>query len=118
MVDFTKLNNLASEESEPKTSPKEPLESVNFTPSQLGKISEERERLRQAYKDYQENIKNSSDLRISILKGLKAGKPLEVLFLEAVKCISCMTGDTVIFTQSKRDLLQLYGISEDTIKGI
>lgn len=69
----------------------------------------ERENARQMYATYQQNIKRAGMLRSDIAKGLKAGEDPLAILLKAVECISLMTGDTVIYTQSKEDLLAIYG---------
>ena len=116
MIDFTALDSL-SPESNPTQPPKtsEPLESAFSSTPALDKIKEERAQLREAYKDYQEKIKTSSDYRIMINKGVKSGEPIESLFLRAVKCIELMTGDTTVYTGAKKALVELYGISEDRL---
>lgn len=117
MIDLSALDSLSLEEKKtpqpPKTS--EPLEDSFSSTPQLEKIKEERARLREAYKDYQDKIKDSSDLRISINKGLKSGESIESLFLKAVKCISLMTGDTTIYTGAHRSLVELYSVPEEKL---
>ena len=70
---------------------------------------QERARLREMYATYQENIKLSGSLRADILKGIQRGQEPLALLLKAVECISLMTGDTVIHTQAKEDILAIYG---------
>lgn len=50
-------------------------------------------RYREAYKEYQDNIKKSEVLRAQITKGAKAGEDPANLLLQAVECIAAMTGD-------------------------
>lgn len=69
----------------------------------------ERERVREVYATYQNNIKKAGELRSNILKGLQAGEDPIALLLQAIECISLMTGDTVIYTQSKANILAVYG---------
>lgn len=69
----------------------------------------ERENTRQMYATYQQNIKRAGMLRADIAKGLKRGEGPLAILLKAVECISLMTGDTVIYTQSKEDILAIYG---------
>lgn len=69
----------------------------------------ERDNARQMYATYQQNIKRAGMLRSDIAKGLKRGEDPLAILLKAVECISLMTGDTMIYTQSKEDLLAIYG---------
>ena len=79
------------------------------------KLQREQEDLRKAeemYTTYQQNIKRAGTLRSEILKGLRAGEDPRAILLKAVECISLMTGDTVIYSQSKKDLIEKYGMEE------
>lgn len=76
---------------------------------QLDKAKREREKLREAYSTYQQNIKRAGSLRAEVLKGMKRGEDPARLLLTAVECISLMTGDTAIYTQAQKDLLDVYG---------
>ena len=76
---------------------------------QLDKAKREREKLREAYSTYQQNIKKAGSLRAEVLKGMKRGEDPARLLLKAVECISLMTGDTAIYTQAQKDLLAVYG---------
>lgn len=69
----------------------------------------ERERSRQMYSAYQENIARAAGLREEILKGLKTGQDLEEILLSALECISLMTGDATFSRQGKADLVAVYG---------
>lgn len=69
----------------------------------------ERERLREMYSTYQENIKRAGSCRSDVLKGIKRGEDPLALLLTAIECISLMTGDTVIYTQAKEDITAIYG---------
>lgn len=75
----------------------------DFTPAKgahsLEKQKRERERYTAACTEYQENIKRSEELRAEILKGIRSGEDLEKLLINSLKCISLMTGDTVIYNQ-------------------
>lgn len=75
----------------------------------LEREKQERENARQMYDTYQQNIKRAGTLRGDILKGLRAGEDPLAILLKAVECISLMTGDTVVYTQSKADLQAIYG---------
>lgn len=70
---------------------------------------QERTRIREMYATYQDNIKRAGSLRADLLKGIQRGEEPLALLLKAVECISLMTGDTVIYDQSKEDILAIYG---------
>jgi hypothetical protein len=60
------------------------------------------------YKEYQENSKQAMLLDAEILKGLKAGAPLQELFLKAMKVISLLTHNKLLFTQSEESINAMY----------
>lgn len=128
-LDFTALNNIPlhiakSDFSEPISheegnlalKPEKPATGQNISPQEqpihshrLDAELQERERIREMYSTYQENINRAGSCRSDLLKGLQRGEaPLDLL-LKAIECISLMTGDTVIYTQSKADILNVYG---------
>ena len=80
--------------------------------NQLDRERQEREHARNMYAEYQKNIKRSEALRAGILKGLREREDPRALLLKAVECISLMTGETVIYSQAKEDLNNLYGYEE------
>lgn len=75
----------------------------------LEKEKQEREQARCVYATYQQNIKRAGTLRRDIATGIKeGGNPLPIL-LKAIECISLMTGDTVLYSQCKEDIVSVYG---------
>lgn len=82
---------------------------------QLDKAKREREQVREDHRIYQENIRKAGDLRSDILKGLKIGEAPLALLLKAMECISKMTGDQHIYTQSKADIIAVYGYGLDQV---
>lgn len=70
---------------------------------------EERQRILEIYRTYQENIKTSSRLQAEILKGLKAGEDVYILFLKAAKAISLMTSNRLFYSQVEADTMAIYG---------
>lgn len=60
-------------------------------------------------KEYQQNIKTSSQLQTEILKGARAGEDIYSLFLKAVKAISLMTSNSLFYTQLEGDIRAIYG---------
>lgn len=99
--------NLAIKPENPATGQNNALQEQTY--KAINRELQERERLRKAYNTYHENIRRAGSLRSDILKGMKRGEePLDLL-LKAVECISLMTGDTAIYSQSKADILAIYG---------
>ena len=128
-LDFTALENIplhiakndftepiSHEEGNLALKPEKPATGQNIAPQgeyihshRLDAELQERARLREMYSTYQENIQRAGMLRADILKGIQRGEAPLALLLRAVECISLMTGDTVIYTQTKADLLSVYG---------
>lgn len=79
-------------------------------PLSLERAAEERQRVADEYKRQQEATIKTAALRTEILKGLRAGEPLPVLFLKAIECAGLAIGDMVFIDQSRGDLLSVYGI--------
>lgn len=130
-LDFTKLNNIVLNpsktaqkqlfrEEEGKFMPsdinalirpkKEPLD--NLDKIALAKLEKEKNDYNntiEIYKRYQNNIKLSKGLLSEILQGAKEGEDICNLFLKAVRCISCMTGDMLFYDQIENDIKAVYG---------
>ena len=60
-------------------------------------------------KEYQQNIKTSSQLQTEILKGAKAGESVYSLLLKACKALSLMTSNSVFYSQLEGDIRAIYG---------
>lgn len=75
----------------------------------LQREQENNKRTLEIYTEYQKNIRTSESLQTEILKGARAGDPVELLFLKAVECISCMTSDKLFYNQIEKDLIKIYG---------
>ena len=87
-------------------------------PLQLIYEKEERERTREAYKDYQDNIKRAGNLRAEILLGIKQGEdPLDLL-LKALECIGNMTGDGALLKNGRDSLITIYGRGLDNKRAL
>lgn len=56
-----------------------------------------------------DNILRSEAARTRLLKGIARGEDPCALLLEALSCISLMTGDTLLLEQGRADLLAIYG---------
>lgn len=103
-------------EGEVPTLDMKPLETASTAPEgqelayiKLTREQEDRARLQEAYRDYQNNIKNAGDLRTQILKGARAGEDPTALLLKACQCISSMTGEKLFSEQVEQDLKAIYG---------
>ena len=102
-LDFTALNSI------PEQGAKKPAEAPSGSISRLEREKQKTETARQMYATHQRNIQRAGDLRSEIALGIKRGEaPLDLL-LKALECISLMTGESTIYTQSKEDLLAIYG---------
>ena len=138
-LDLTRLNSLAFNEfradkgekqapekpTEPRnesgehktlTDDKKPLETLTEGLESLGKLQRqadakkmEIDRSLAIYREYQQNIKTSSQLQTEILKGARAGEDIYSLFLKAVKAISLMTSNSVFYSQLEGDIRAIYG---------
>lgn len=139
-LDFTKLKKLGEEKQEEERDAKERFKTPDISPKssnryncikndknaveskieanrgirQLQRKSEQKkeqiERANRVYKTYQENILASNTTQSEILKELKTGENIYSLFLKAVKVISLLTSNTVLYEQAKSDIINIYGI--------
>lgn len=138
-LDFTKLNSLAfmdfkeiPTEKQTSKTPLEPfiepekyknppkeenalqgqingLEGIPILQRQVDAKKQDIDRSLAIYKEYQSNIKVSSQLQTDILKGAKRGEDIYSLFLKAVQAISLMTSNTVFYSQLNEDIRAIYG---------
>ena len=105
---------LGAEEGNYTQEAEKPARNQNRAPChQLDNEQRERARIREMYSQYQENIKRAGGLRSEILKGVQGKEDPLSLLLKAVRCISYMTGDTVIYSQCKEDVVTAYGYSPE-----
>ena len=110
--DFTEP--LGAEEDGSVPDVQKPARSENRAPEglhthKLDREIQERAKLREVYRQQQENIKRAGTLRTEILKGVQAKEEPLALLLKAVQCIGLMTGDTVIYRQCEKDIAKAYG---------
>lgn len=75
----------------------------------LQQEQENNRRIQEAYKRYQNNIRASESLQEDLLKGARAGEPIQLLFLKAIDCISKMTDNKLFYKQIREDLVKIYG---------
>jgi len=64
----------------------------------------------EVYAAHQDAILKAGQLTNDITKGIQAGQNPFNLLLKAVKCISLMTGNDIIYDQAKDDIKKIYGI--------
>lgn len=76
---------------------------------QAEKERSDKARIQEYCKEYQENIKRSSELQGQILKGLRSGEDIYSLFLKAAEAISRMTNNKGFYRQAEQDLREIYG---------
>ena len=62
------------------------------------------------YRRFNENIRLSNSIPTEILKGLQKGETITALFLQAMKCISLMTNNTLTYTESVNFIHSVYGV--------
>jgi len=105
-LDFSALNNLGSENGTADQPKDEPSTGVTH---RLEREREELEEARRVFAEYQKNIRQAERYTSDIAKELKEGKPLAYILLKALKCISLLTGDEVLYTQSKEEMQTVYG---------
>lgn len=116
-LDLTRLNSLAFMDfAGKKEAPKKPLETLTEGLEGINKLQREADRKKQDIdrslaicREYQQNIKTSSQLQTEILKGARAGEDIYSLFLKAVKAVSLMTSNTVFYSQLEGDIRAIYG---------
>ena len=106
----------ASGEYKTLTEPKKPLETLTEGLEGIHKLQRQADAKKQdidrslaIYREYQQNIKTSSQLQTEILKGATAGESIFVLFLKAAKAISLMTSNKVFYNQLEGDIRAIYG---------
>lgn len=96
---------------EPPEPPQQPTEPRQRTPFEISQAEQQRaiEAAQSVYRDYQKNIMISGQLQTEIEKGMQQGKPLAVLFLQAMKIISNMTGNAEIYRSANETIQAVYG---------
>ena len=106
----------ASVEYKTFTEPKKPLETLTEGLEGIHKLQRQADAKKQDIdrslaicREYQQNIKTSSQLQTEILKGAKAGESVYSLLLKACKAISLMTSNSVFYSQIEGDIKAIYG---------
>ena len=75
----------------------------------LDAVSDMNRRNLEMYSSYQHNILAAGTLTSEITKGLQQGKPLAILFLQAMQVISNMTGNPSTYQNTAEILQAVYG---------
>lgn len=76
------------------------------------KVESERDditRFREVYKQYQQNIYKSGQLLTEIRKGILSGENIYTLFLLAIRAISCMTSNQMLYDEVNKNIQDIYG---------
>lgn len=98
-----------TEPKKPLETPTEGLEGIHKLQRQADAKKMDIDRSLAICKEYQQNIKTSSQLQTEILKGAKAGESVYSLLLKACKAISLMTSNSVFYSQLEGDIRAIYG---------
>ena len=93
----------------PLETPTEGLEGINKLQREADRKKQDIDRSLAICREYQQNIKTSSQLQTEILKGARAGEDIYSLFLKACKAISLMTANTVFYSRLEGDIRAIYG---------
>ena len=105
--DFTtQIMRIAGKDKETPENTKE-IQSIKSASKLAAKVAQkkiEREIADKYRREIIENIKTSERLRSELLKGVRAGKTVEELFLKAIECISLMTSEKGFYTQIYGDI--------------
>lgn len=98
MLDLTLIDKLA----ETQTPIKENTAAEN---NELQKIIEKEKSVNaEIFKEYQENIRASQELRSEINGLIRDGGDLKEITIKAIKCIGLMTGDSLFINQNLKNL--------------
>ena len=112
-LDFSKLNQISGTaivQNVQKPVKEDTPESEQVQTSvSLDAVSDRNRRSLEMYSTYQRNIIEAETLESEITKGLQQGKPLAILFLQAMKIISNMTGNPFTYQNTAEILQAVYG---------
>lgn len=110
-LDFAKLNALAHTPPEnPTKGHPEDLHGLASLQLQANTNKAAKEQALAVYREYQNNIKKSSQIQAEILSGLKAGESAYSLLLKACEAISLMTSNTLFYRQVNEDIRAVHGM--------
>lgn len=112
-LDFSKLNQIS--DTEIIQNVQKPVKEDTPEPEQvqtsvsLDAVSDMNKRNLEMYSTYQHNILAAGTLESEITKDLQQGKPLAILFLQAMQVISNMTGNPFTYQNTAEILQAVYG---------
>lgn len=112
-LNFSKLNQISNKKTVQNV--QKPVKEDTPEPEQvqtsvsLDAVSDRNRRSLEMYSTYQHNILSAGTLESEITKGLQQGKPLAVLFLQAMQVISNMTGNPSTYQNTAEILQAVYG---------
>lgn len=91
--------------------PQQPAEPRQRTAFEIAQAEQQkaREQARAVYAAYQKNILAAGQLQSEIEKGMQQGKPLAILFLQAMQIISNMTGNAETYHSAEETIQAVYG---------
>jgi hypothetical protein len=72
---------------------------------------EERKRISEIFRDYEENRKITELILAQLEKGTAAGEDIHILFLEAAEAISRMRGEPSFYEQMEKNIMAIYGVA-------
>jgi len=96
---------------EPRRSPTEPYkqDGAGSLQHEADIRQSEREIQAEIQRSRQQGTKEAGELEIEIIKGIQEGEPVAALFLKAVKALSLLSGNTMLYKQVEQDLTGVYG---------
>lgn len=105
-IEFLQMDSLSNDTQSNinKTQAQQPIEADTKPYNRLQREQKEREKIRQVYAEYQDNIRKAGQLRGDINKDIAAGADPYSILLKAIECISLMTGDKDFYTVNKKQI--------------
>ena len=85
------------------------IDGIRILQKKAGQNKAEQDRIKEVYRQHQENTIKSNQLQTEILKGVRAGESVYILFLKASKAITLMTGNTAFYSQIEAEAKTIYG---------
>lgn len=126
-LDFSGLNEISANGSQAARDFETPAYKENQQPTEAGadreqpdtgnvklqreadRITDERERAKAVYGEYQRNIKNGGLLINEIEKGIQSGADVYDLLLKALQVIGYCTADRSLYDRCKKMIISVYG---------
>ena len=89
-----------------RSSPEELSGGMNKLQREADQNQTDRERARAVYAEHQQNKLTVRTLQTELLKGTRAGEDITALYLKAVKALSLLVGDELLYRQIQDDIKQ------------